>query len=553
MYEPKKDAFARNVVGQWLCGRYRVEAVLGVGGMAVVFRGAHRNGNPVTIKMLLPELATNPDIAHRFLKEGYAANAVQHDGVVRVLDDDVAESGAAFVVMELLEGASLDDLRVAHGGRLDAGTTLALGYQLLDVLVAAHEKKIVHRDIKPANLFLTRKGELKVLDFGIARFRDGSTASTITRMAMGTPDYAAPEQMFGRQDLVDARADVYSTGATLFHLLTGEVPRGEVGVVRSVGDVRRDAHPALVSLIDRALRERRDDRWPDATTIRSAVLRVFELVENARVEPAQALDHMRRRVAKLPNIVRDRSSDLGRSDPLLPPAERTPGLGAEAPGKTRYAEPVLSSTPVPTEFAAPILVPAARGGTVALHSAHESRSEPGPSLQESVPERASTPHTERVTGTEIARPPIQPTGTLAATPVPHGVGTFGPVIAEPAPRRGKQRSHFRVVLVGVSLGVLGIGSLLLMLRPEPEPARGEGAPAVSSAAAPVPPSRSERPPVPDAGPRGIGVDTLPTASVMPSAPGSRTVVVPAASPKRPTPAGPSRPSRPDDPFSERVE
>lgn len=236
MSEESPRAFGERLVGRWLRSKYRVDKVLGVGGMAVVFAGAHRNGNRVAIKLLLPEYAGHKEVVQRFLKEGYAANAVQHDGVVRVLDDDIAESGEAFVVMELLEGASVEELQDRHGGRLSVGVALALGYQLLDVLAAAHAKAIVHRDIKPANLFLTRKGELKVLDFGIARFRDGSTRKTTTSMAMGTPDYAAPEQMFGRQDLVDARADVFATGATLFHLLSGEVPRGDVGIVRSLVD-----------------------------------------------------------------------------------------------------------------------------------------------------------------------------------------------------------------------------------------------------------------------------------------------------------------------------
>src|SRR5262245_58532705 len=181
-------------LGTTVGGKWRLERVLGIGGMAAVYAALHRNQNKVAIKMLHPEQSLNNVVRQRFLREGYAANSVDHQGAVRVLDDDVTPDGAAFLVMELLEGESLEDRRDRHGGRLPAGEVLALIDQTLDVLIAAHDKGIVHRDIKPDNLFLTLRGELKVLDFGIAQLREhGATGRTSVGTFMGTPSYMPPE------------------------------------------------------------------------------------------------------------------------------------------------------------------------------------------------------------------------------------------------------------------------------------------------------------------------------------------------------------------------
>src|SRR5271165_470369 len=141
---------ARVRVGTVLRGKYRLDRVLGVGGMAVVYKATHRNQAEFAIKMLHPELSFNEDVRTRFLREGYAANSVKHAGAVRVVDDDVAEDGAAFLVMELLDGVACDSLLAQQGGRLPLEAACAIGVELLDVLATAHTNGIVHRDIKPA-------------------------------------------------------------------------------------------------------------------------------------------------------------------------------------------------------------------------------------------------------------------------------------------------------------------------------------------------------------------------------------------------------------------
>src|SRR5580698_8604706 len=144
---------AQGRVGTVLRGKYRIDRVLGVGGMAVVYRATHRNQAEFAIKMLHPELSMRERLRQRFLREGLAANSVKHPGVCAVVDDDVAEDGAAFLVMELLIGTSVQALAKASGKKIPVQQACNILDQLLDVLAAAHEKGIIHRDIKPANLF----------------------------------------------------------------------------------------------------------------------------------------------------------------------------------------------------------------------------------------------------------------------------------------------------------------------------------------------------------------------------------------------------------------
>jgi eukaryotic-like serine/threonine-protein kinase len=272
-------------LGTVLRGKYRLDRVLGVGGMAVVYVATHRNQKQFAVKMLHPELSSRDDLRARFLREGYAANSVRHPGSVAVLDDDTAEDGAAFLVMELLEGEALEAVWEKAGGRLPFDAVLAIGWQLLDVLASAHSNGIVHRDVKPANLFLTRDGQVKVLDFGIARVRDAAmTAASMTGtgIVLGTPAFMAPEQALARANDIDARTDVWASGATLFTLLTGQsVHVGEnapqimilaaTTPPRSLASVAPWLPAPVVAVIDRALAFDKAMRWQDAASMRDAL------------------------------------------------------------------------------------------------------------------------------------------------------------------------------------------------------------------------------------------------------------------------------------------
>jgi serine/threonine-protein kinase len=276
--------YARKRIGSSIKGKWHIDALIGMGGMAAVYAATHRNGNRAALKVLRPELAVHEDLRSRFLREGYVANAVEHPGTVRVLDDDVAEDGAVFLVMELLQGESLAAHLDRVGGRVPVQQALAITADLLEVLAAAHDKGIVHRDLKPDNVMLTSASTLKVLDFGIARVRELSTASSATRTGtmMGTPAFMPPEQAMGRVREIDARTDLWAIGATLFRMLAGRnVHPGESAnelLVRAATQkappfaaVVADTPPALATFVDKALAFERDGRFSDARAMLAAV------------------------------------------------------------------------------------------------------------------------------------------------------------------------------------------------------------------------------------------------------------------------------------------
>jgi serine/threonine protein kinase len=279
---------ARGGLGRVLRDKWRLDALLGVGGMGSVYAATHRNGSRVAIKLLHPELAADAQVRSRFLREGDVANAVGHEGARRILDDDTAEDGSLFLVAELLDGETLADRRARLGGRLGEHEVLYITCSLLDVLAAAHGKGIVHRDLKPENVFLTRGGQVKLLDFGIARWNLASRdrAPTRTGVRLGTPAYMPPEQARGLWEDVDARSDLWAVGATMFHLLSGrsvhEGPTVNELLASAmtkeavpVASVAPDLADAAAHVVDRALAFKREERWPDAKQMQDAVCRAY--------------------------------------------------------------------------------------------------------------------------------------------------------------------------------------------------------------------------------------------------------------------------------------
>jgi serine/threonine-protein kinase len=286
--EAVDDALTRRAqarVGMFLRGKWRLDRLLGIGGMAAVYAATHRNGKRGAVKMLHLELSTDPEARARFLREGYLANQVAHPGAVSVLDDDTAEDGSVFLVMEMLEGKSVAEVAEARpGGRLGLGEALRIVDQTLDVLVAAHAKGIVHRDLKPENLFLTTEGAIKVLDFGLARVLEAPGAPKMTRtgMSMGTPAYMSPEQALGEWNRVDGRTDLWAVGASLFSLLTGrlvhEAPTLNQLLLKAMtqpAPAIRSVLPALpaeaANAVDRALAFDPRARWADAAAMQRCV------------------------------------------------------------------------------------------------------------------------------------------------------------------------------------------------------------------------------------------------------------------------------------------
>ena len=282
------ESLVHQRVGTVVVGKYHLDRVIGIGGMAAVYAATHRNQAEFAVKMLHPELSSREDIRSRFLREGYIANSVKHGGAVRVVDDDVAEDGAAFLVMELLDGTTVEDMWFRRDDRrVPLRPALAIADQLLDVLAAAHTKNIVHRDIKPANLFVTTLGDLKVLDFGIARLRD-ATMNAITQAGtmLGTPAFMAPEQARGHSKEVDGQTDLWAVGATLFALISGRlVHEAESATMlllkagttpaRSLGSVAGDVPAPIVALVDKALAFEKPSRWETAAAMRDALRQAY--------------------------------------------------------------------------------------------------------------------------------------------------------------------------------------------------------------------------------------------------------------------------------------
>jgi serine/threonine protein kinase len=210
-----------------LGGRYQLGVPLGQGGMAEVLVGTDlRLGRDVAVKILRAELARDPSFQARFRREAQAAASLNAPTIVSVYDTGEDGDGVPYIVMERIAGRTLRDVLLDEG-RLMPQRALEVTADICAALDVAHAAGIVHRDIKPANVMLTPAGEVKVMDFGIARAAaDSSSAMTQTAAVIGTAAYLSPEQ--ARGETVDARSDLYSTGCLLYELVTGLQPRHQL-------------------------------------------------------------------------------------------------------------------------------------------------------------------------------------------------------------------------------------------------------------------------------------------------------------------------------------
>jgi serine/threonine protein kinase len=248
-------------------GRYSVQAQVGIGGMGTVYRGTQLSlGRPVAIKVLRVSDGYDFAFEDRFRREARAMAALNHPNIVAIYDYGHLGTEFLFFVMEFVDGTDLGE--IMHQRRMTPELALQLLPQICAGLEYAHLKGIVHRDIKPANIMLTRQGEVKITDFGLAKdvMRSASMA-TETHMVMGTPEYAAPEQFNAHRE-VDHRADIYALGVLMYQMLTGALPRGSwqpPSVLRPGLDARLDG------IIVRALMTDRQYRFQSVGDMRRAI------------------------------------------------------------------------------------------------------------------------------------------------------------------------------------------------------------------------------------------------------------------------------------------
>ncbi len=271
--------------GMILCDRYEILDVVGAGGMSIVYKArCHRLNRNVAIKVLKPEFSRDQNFVTKFRVEAQASAGLTHPNIVNVYDvyDD---EGVYFIVMELVEGITLKDY-IAENGRLSMDRAIDFAIQIASGLEAAHESHVIHRDIKPQNIIVSKNGNLKVTDFGIAK---AASSNTLTSGAMGSVHYISPEQARGGYS--DERSDIYSLGITMYEMVTGRVPfEGDNNVSVALMHIQSDMIPPR-------------QYYPDIySSFEKVILKATQKKPERRYLTASALIADLKRVQNNPNI-----------------------------------------------------------------------------------------------------------------------------------------------------------------------------------------------------------------------------------------------------------
>jgi serine/threonine protein kinase len=437
--------------GEVIADRYRVERVIGVGGMGIVLAARHLQlDHLVAIKLLLPEVVDNTEAVSRFLREARAAVRIQNEHVARVTDVGTLPTGAPYMVMEYLEGTDLAAL-VRSNGPLPIEDAVDFLLQACEAVAEAHSLGIVHRDLKPGNLFLVRRADgsrvVKVLDFGISKttgIGGAGAPMTNTAVMMGTPLYMSPEQLSSARD-VDARADIWSLGIILFELLTGRLPfAGDtipqlcVAIMHApptrMSSLRPDVPAGLDAIVARCVEKTRQLRYGSVADFSRALLEFAPARSGVSVERVtHILEHSQKVSPVLPTAPGSASTAGVRQETVLvpedfsgltpAPAVRTdPAWGRTSPAKKRTARRNVTLALVATGVigvvlaAAALLRPAspvtsASPGTLPSTSASSPLASPDP---------VETPPPTTAEVTEVPPAPTAPAPVLSTSPQPPG-------------------------------------------------------------------------------------------------------------------------------------
>jgi hypothetical protein len=417
--------------GAVLAGKYRVERVLGVGGMGVVVAARHLDLDyKVAIKFLLPALLEDHESVARFAREARAAVKITSEHVARVLDVGTLENGAPYMVMEFLEGEDLSGW-LRSRGPMPVDQAVEFLLQACVAIADAHSMGIVHRDLKPANLFCVRRNDgqfvIKVLDFGISKITGGTHPSdsgmsvTRTSAVMGSPLYMSPEQVQSSKD-VDSRTDLWALGVILFELLTGALPFpgdtfGEIAVKiavrvpQALRGYRPDVPQALEAVILRCLEKERDRRYANVAELAWALL---------PFAPGRA----RASVERISGVVGfgPPSSGTATSSPTIdgtlhapatmPPVGRTTMGGGRRRNRLALIAGAVGAVVVVGGVALMATRPTTTGGPPAANAAAAGRADPA---MAQTPEPPKAPETTKTPGpTSVA---LAPEGTAVVPPV----------------------------------------------------------------------------------------------------------------------------------------
>lgn len=268
-----------NMIGKRLDGRYSIEGLVGVGGMANVYRGTDlKTGNPIAVKVLKEEFLDNEELVRRFKNESKAISILDHPNIVKVYDVSVTDK-LQYIVMEYVDGITLKEYLRQRGGALTWKEAVYFASQVLSALQHAHAKGIIHRDVKPQNIMLLANGSIKMMDFGIARF-SRAQSQTVSDKAIGSVHYISPEQAKGEH--TDARTDIYSVGVMLYEMLSGKLPFDGDGAVsiaimqisdkaRPLAEVAPDVPEGIRQITEKAMEKDPAKRFQSAAEMLDAI------------------------------------------------------------------------------------------------------------------------------------------------------------------------------------------------------------------------------------------------------------------------------------------
>jgi eukaryotic-like serine/threonine-protein kinase len=503
--------------GALLAGKYRVERIIGQGGMGVVVEARHLAlDERVALKFLLPEYATHPEASTRFLREARAAVKIKSEHVARVSDVGTLDTGAPYMVMELLDGRDLANTLHTQGV-LPIADAVDYVIQSCDALIEAHGYGIVHRDIKPANLFLTQRPNrmplVKVLDFGISKVMGGQVESlTKTSAFVGSALYMSPEQMQSTRS-VDLRTDIYALGISLYELLAGKQPFyaetitalcAEIftGTPTPIRSIRPEIPEGLAAVLEKAYARDREARYQSMGEL------VVALAPYAPPRSHVVIESVARMAAL--------AVPLPGAPSTVPPGAITGALPAV--GSTSQAGTLVQAT----SQAGTQVRPTSQSGTQML-----STSQPA------------------------AVAPSVPPPAASALPLTTGAGTS--VVAAPA--APKSSKGLLVAVVAVAVLALAGGGAFLATRgsaaPGASPPPAPAAPAVANTTAAT--STAAPPSVPTAvatepssTPVAASAVAVANATASAAAPPARQAAVAGRPPVKPPPASPGKPATPKD-------